>query len=227
MSLRISCSGLPLSRESSRASSSPRSATASAKAFSAAARSWASAVRQPGAARLAAVTATSTSRSSQRGIWPMTVPVAGSTTSRVAPETAVAASPSTRIGCRVGSTGPASSSGLWLAPGMARARVWLASRLAGRDRVVVGTDAHVDQHALPGAGRRGGGLEHFGQLLGVADLAGRGETEGAGQAGQVWIRVGDGLADPGIGHRAAALAGDPPLVDYVVVEGGVVGHHDQ
>src|ERR1700727_490714 len=50
MSLRISCSGLPLSSESSRDSSSPRASIASAKASSAAARSWGSVERQLGAA---------------------------------------------------------------------------------------------------------------------------------------------------------------------------------
>src|ERR1700728_2574564 len=211
MSLRISCNGLPLSSESSRDSSSPRASIASAKASSAAARCWGSVDRQPGAARFAAAAATSTSRSSQRGMRPMTLLVEGLMTSRVAPETAPTRSPSTRAGLSVASTGCH-----YLRMLTAFGHRPYCPALAAEGRVAVRADPDVHQHTLAGAGGGGRGGQRGGQRGPVADLLAGLEAERAGGRAQVRVRIGDGLADPGVLSRPLTLRGHSFLVHHVV-----------
>ena len=106
MSLRISCSGLPLSSESSRASSSPRSLDRVGEGEQRG-RPQLGLGRPPAGAPPASRPPPRRRRraASQRGMGPMTLLVAGLMTSRVAPETAPTRSPSTRAGLSVASTG--------------------------------------------------------------------------------------------------------------------------
>src|SRR5204863_7315623 len=88
-------------------------------------------------------------------------------------------------------------------------------------------NANVDDGDATDVDHRDGLLEGGNQVLATGDRPEPLRTLGARQPGNVDVRIGDALPDPLVLDRSAAQASDTLLMHLVVVEGAVVGDHDQ